>query len=101
MGLFDIFKKKVKELSETVPSSTSNVEVKYRRSTKDASKEFEKYLTLAEQGDAKIQLNLALCYIFGHGTTVDNVKASKWILKAAEQGDAKAFSLLVESISME
>lgn len=88
MGLFDIFKKKFKETSETTPS---NVEVKTsKRNSKDASKEFEKYLTLAEEGDAKTQLNLALCYIFGHGTAVDNIKASKWILKAAEQGDAKA-----------
>ena len=91
MGLFDIFKKKAKEVSEPTSSYTSDVGVNSsKRSTKNASKEFEKYLTLAEQGDAKIQLNLALCYIFGHGTAVDNVKASKWILKAAEQGDAKA-----------
>ena len=44
----------------------------------------------AEQGDAKAQYNLGVCYYNGNGVEKDYQEAVKWWRKAAEQGDAKA-----------
>ncbi len=44
----------------------------------------------AEQGMAKAQYNLALCYYNGKGIEKDYVKATEWYSKAAEQGYAEA-----------
>ena len=46
----------------------------------------------AEQGDAKAQFNLGVCYFWGYGVDVemDDDEALKWLLKAAEQGIAEA-----------
>ncbi len=52
-----------------------------------AKGEFEKTKTLAEQGDAEAQCNLALLYGRGEGVKQDYKEAVKWLRKAAEQGD--------------
>jgi len=52
------------------------------------------YRTAAEQGDAKAQYNLGMCYYNGEGVVKDQTEAVKWWRKAAEQGHAKAQSTL-------
>ena len=42
----------------------------------------------AEQGDAKAQVDLGICYCNGDGVPQDYTKAVKWFRKAAEQGNA-------------
>ena len=44
----------------------------------------------AEQGDAKAQCMLGVCYDNGQGVSQDYAEAVKWYRKAAEQGDAMA-----------
>lgn len=44
----------------------------------------------AEQGDAKAQYNLGVCYYNGNGVEKDYQEAVKWYRKAAEQGIAEA-----------
>ena len=44
----------------------------------------------AEQGDAKAQYNLGVCYENGHGVPQDYSKAVEWYRKSAEQGHAAA-----------
>ena len=48
----------------------------------------------AEQGDAKAQYQLGLCYAKGEGVKADAEKAVYWYQKAAEQGNATAQRLL-------
>ena len=48
----------------------------------------------AEQGDARAQFNLGLCYDKGHGVPRDYAEAVKWYRKAADQGLAVAQSNL-------
>ena len=43
--------------------------------------------TLATQGEARAQSNLALMYRAGKGVTQDTAEAVKWYRKAADQGD--------------
>ena len=45
---------------------------------------------LAEQGYARAQCNLGICYYNGHGVTQDYYAAASWYRKAAEQGYADA-----------
>ena len=58
--------------------------------TKDLYEAVKWFRKAAEQGHAKAQFNLGLCYDEGNGVTKDPVEAVKWYRKAAEQGDAKA-----------
>ena len=44
----------------------------------------------AEQGEAKAQYNLGVCYYNGNGVEKDYQEAVKWYRKAAEQGIAEA-----------
>ena len=44
----------------------------------------------AEQGDAKAQYYLGVCYLDGQGVSQSYAEAAKWCRKAAEQGDADA-----------
>ena len=48
----------------------------------------------AEQGDAKAQFNLALCYSQGKGVEENQSEAVRWYRAAAEQGDQKAAEAL-------
>ncbi len=45
---------------------------------------------LAEQGDAKAQVNLGWMYLNGHGIPQDDKEAMLWYRLAAAQGDAEA-----------
>jgi hypothetical protein len=45
---------------------------------------------LAEQGNAKAQLDLGTRYYYGRGVPQDYGEAARWYRKAADQGDAKA-----------
>jgi TPR repeat protein len=46
------------------------------------------YRVAADRGNALAQFNLAVIYELGQGVEADCVEATKWFLKAAEQGDA-------------
>ena len=48
------------------------------------------YRKAAEQGNAKAQYNLGVCYENGYGVEKNYFKAVKWYRKAAEQGLADA-----------
>jgi TPR repeat protein len=48
----------------------------------------ESYRLAADRGNALAQFNLAVMYELGQGVEPDSVEATKWFLKAAEQGDA-------------
>ncbi len=50
----------------------------------------QEVLKKAEQGDAKAQFNLGLCYDKGEGVAKDVAEAVKWYRKAADQGVAAA-----------
>ena len=56
----------------------------------DAVSGVEWYLKAAQQGDAKAQFKLALCYDDGTGVPQDKALAAQWYTKAAEQGHVKA-----------
>lgn len=59
------------------------------------------YQDAAEQGDADAQFNLGVCYDKGQGVPRDDAEALKWICRAAEQGHADAFNLLVQKADFE
>lgn len=48
----------------------------------------------AEQGDLKMQLEVAASYALGKGAPQNYAEAAKWFRKAAEQGDKQAQSIL-------
>ena len=48
------------------------------------------YRKAANQGNAKAQYSLGMCYIWGHGVKKDFVKAVYWLQKSAMQGNAEA-----------
>ena len=50
--------------------------------------DIEDYRKLAEQGDAKAQYSLGVCYQDGAGVAQDSAKAAEWFRKSAEQGYA-------------
>ena len=54
----------------------------------DAIGAVESYRLAADQGNALAQFNLAMMYELGQGMEPDCAEATKWFLKAAEQGDA-------------
>jgi uncharacterized protein len=59
------------------------------------SKEFEKCLKKAEQGDAYAQYEIGLTYalgigVSGIGVSIDYAKAAKWYLLSAKQGNMHA-----------
>ena len=56
----------------------------------DFSTAYRLFRSLAEQGDAKAQYNLAIMYDEGEGVALDDAEAVRWYTKAAEQGHAKA-----------
>ena len=58
--------------------------------SKNYKTEFEKWQTLAEQGEAIAQYNLGLIYEKGEGVIQDYREGAKWYLKSAEQGHAPA-----------
>jgi TPR repeat protein len=55
-------------------------------SCKKETKSADKYREAAEQGDAKAQNNLGVCYRYGLGVEQDDTQAAHWIRKSAEQG---------------
>lgn len=69
--------------SECFPQSPGDIELA-----------FEKNLSLAELGDAQAQLSVGYCYANGDGVNKDPVKAVKWYLKSAGQGQPRAQYLL-------
>ena len=44
----------------------------------------------AEQGNAKAQYELGICYRQGEGVDTDEKEGFKWLTKSAEQGNADA-----------
>lgn len=53
-------------------------------------KAFAQFKPLAEQGDTKAQLYLAICYSNGEGVRRNYQEAEAWLKKAATQNDAEA-----------
>ena len=49
----------------------------------------------AEQGDARAQFNLGICYLNSINVTKDYAEAVKWLRKAADQGHAAAKDVLL------
>ena len=58
--------------------------------TKDIAEKVKLFREAADQGDARAQYNLGICYHDGRGVPRDEVEAVKWYRKAAEQGFAPA-----------
>ena len=56
----------------------------------DYTTALKEWTSLAEQGDAKAQLNLGVMNHYGHGVLQDYKTAVKWYILSAEQGYAKA-----------
>jgi len=54
----------------------------------DAAGAVASYRLAADRGNALAQFNLAMMYELGQGMEPDCVEATKWFLKAAQQGDA-------------
>jgi len=71
--------------------------MKVRNKRKVSKAEINRWLKAAEQGDAKSQRNLGICYYEGKGVPQDYKKAVHWLSKAEAQGidtpleDAKMF----------
>jgi len=72
--------------------------MKVRNKRKVSKAEIIRWLKAAEQGDAKSQRNLGICYYEGEGVPQDYKKAVHWLSKAEAQGidtplleDAKMF----------
>ena len=57
---------------------------------KDASEAVKWFRKAAEQGSAKAQCNLGVCYANGEGVTKDYVEAYKWLSLASAQGNENA-----------
>ena len=57
---------------------------------KNLTKAVEWYTKAAEQGHAKAQFNLGLCYEYGIGVEKDLIKAMEWYTKASKHGYEKA-----------
>ena len=51
---------------------------------------FNSFMKAANQGNAKAQCKLGLCYAAGKGVEKDQVESVKWYHSAAELGDAEA-----------
>jgi len=64
--------------------------------TAESEPTFSSIQEAAEQGDPDAQFKLGVLYYSGEGVPQDLTEARKWILKAAEQGDATAQAWLVE-----
>ncbi len=56
----------------------------------DYAQAYQKFKSLAEQGDARAQWRLGGMYLLGHGVGQDYTEATKWLLRAAEQGNVQA-----------
>ena len=59
-----------------------------------AQTDYEKYIDAANNGDAKAQYNIGLCYVFGNGVSKNKKKAVTWIMNAAEQDYSDAQNAL-------
>jgi len=62
----------------------------------DYTTAYKEFKTLAEQGNAEAQYQLAQMYHDGEGVPKDYFEAAKWYRQAAEQGDAAAQVELAE-----
>ena len=62
--------------------------------TKNDSEAIKWYKKSAEQGIAKAQFNMGLCYYNGWGIAKNYSEAVKWFKKAAQQGNAGAIEAL-------
>ena len=58
--------------------------------TKEEVEPFSSLKKRAEQGNARAQFSLGLCYYWGTSVPQDYAEAAKWYRKAAEQGNADA-----------
>ena len=56
----------------------------------DYATAMRRFQSLAEQGDARAQVNLGFMHDFGLGVSKDDVLAVKWYRLAADQGQADA-----------
>lgn len=81
---------------QSVATTNKNLEKLKTPTTKNSNfeQDFEKHMKLAQQGDARSQCLVALCYAEGRGIPQDAGKAYQWYLKSAEQDFAFAQSNL-------
>ena len=73
-----------------ITPSEANAKADAAYNKKDYSEAVKWYRKAAEQGFARAQRNLGVCYNNGEGVTQSYSEAVKWYRKAAEQGDATA-----------
>lgn len=55
---------------------------------------FKEFRSLAEQGNAKAQVELSVMYVEGKGVSKDPIEAAKWIRRAANQGNLEGQNTL-------
>ena len=58
--------------------------------TTDLKSRYDIYIDAAKRGDANAQVEIGICYYDGYEVEQSYIKAFKWFLQAAEQGDAVA-----------
>ena len=63
---------------------------KEERKNQKQGRAIEHLRKAAEQGNAKAQFDLAVCYAGGDGVVQDKSEVAKWLRKSAEQGYAEA-----------
>jgi len=69
------------------PAIERSEAIKLRKIEKE--RQFEETMTKAEQGDAEAQAAVGSAYIFASGVNRDFAEAEKWLMKSADQGNAK------------
>ena len=74
------------------PGTTNSLRAKRVSSLAPQEQQLDanRYRKAADQGDARAQYILGLCYFHGEGVAKDAVEGLKWWRKAADQGDAEA-----------
>lgn len=65
-----------------------------KETTPKEPKKVAKHRKAAEDGDAKAQFDLGLCYYKGEGVEIDYTEATKWFKKSAEQEYAPGQEIL-------
>jgi hypothetical protein len=67
------------------------------RKEREEKEVFDSLFTSAEQGDANAQYKLGVKYFSGKGAPENNIEATKWLNKAASQGNIKAAIFITQN----
>jgi TPR repeat protein len=80
----------IKNVRTFCPATASSAATTGIGIAQDKTKAVEWFTLSANQGDARAQCNLGLCYYNGTGIAQDKTKAVEWFTLSAKQGDAQA-----------